>query len=98
MTGYLIESAASHPGHIVECPPHEKTYTRQARECGHRKSIHNVDLAAGTGARQIASRTHYFYQIVESCLQLRIFASLVTNAIPSASAVAPIRRSHGSLE
>ena len=40
----------------------------------------------------------HFYQIVESCLQLRIFSSLVTNAIPSASAVAPIRRSHGSLE
>jgi hypothetical protein len=48
--------------------------------------------------RQIASRAHYFYQIVESCLQLRILASLVTNVIPSASAVAPIRRSHGSLE
>ena len=38
------------------------------------------------------------YQIVASCLQLRIFASLVTKAIPSASAVAPIKRSHGSLE
>src|SRR6266566_456007 len=71
---------------------------KQPCACGHGKSIHNVDLAVGTRARQIASRTYYFYQIVETCLQLRIFASLVTNAIPSASAVAPIRRSHGSLE
>ena len=38
------------------------------------------------------------YQTVASCFELRIFASLVTNAIPSASAVAPIKRSHGSLE
>jgi hypothetical protein len=34
-----------------------------------------------------------FYQIVKSCLELRIHASLVTSAIPSASAVAPIRYS-----
>jgi hypothetical protein len=39
-----------------------------------------------------------FYQIVWSCLQLRILVSLVTRTIPSASAVAPIRRSHGSAE
>lgn len=38
------------------------------------------------------------YQIVATCLQARIFASFVTRTIPSASAVAPIKRSHGSLE
>jgi hypothetical protein len=41
ITHYLIEAADSHPRHIVE---------KQGCECGHGKFIHNVDLAAGTGA------------------------------------------------
>src|SRR5204863_9327689 len=47
--------------------------------------------------RRKTSRAVSFYQMVLSCLELRIFRSFVTSAMPSATAVAPISRSHGSL-
>jgi hypothetical protein len=51
----------------------------------------------GWGFWSSALSPREFYQIVLICLQFRIERSFVTRAIPSASAVAPIRRSEGSL-
>src|SRR5204862_242703 len=78
----------------------EKALLRMFREGpeGFRGGLTAGKYSTVTGACRIASRTYFFYRFVEGCLQLRIFASLVTNAVASASAVAPIRRSHGSLE
>ena len=39
----------------------------------------------------------FTYQRVRSCLHSRILVSLVTKSVPSAKAVAPIKRSQGSL-
>lgn len=46
-------------------------------------------------SRRVPVRAH---QIVTTCLQARILASFVTKGTPSSRAVAPIRRSQGSLE
>jgi hypothetical protein len=71
------------------CRVHQALNFRVPHPCG---------FCAGVGSLAFHRPSAYSHQIVLISLQSRIFLSLVTRAIPSAIAVAPIRRSLGSLE